>query len=202
MEKDYYRILGVAKNASGEEIKRAYRRLAQQHHPDKGGSQDKFKEINEAYQVLSDSQKRQQYDHFGTTFDPSYAGYGGASGFEGFGGQGFRWNTEGVDFDFNDIFENFFGEAFSTVQTEVAITPSQAVLGDELELIVGGERLHFSIPAGIQDNTTFRFRGKGASLRRGDGRGDLLVNVRIKIPERLSREQKELYERLKEIERR
>jgi len=78
--KDYYEILGVGKNASQDEIKRAYRKLAHEHHPDKkGGDEKKFKEINEAYQILGDEQKRQQYDRFGKTF----AG-GGQSGFSGF----------------------------------------------------------------------------------------------------------------------
>jgi len=100
MSKDYYSILGVSENASKEEIKRAYRRLAHQYHPDKNGGDDKkFKEVNEAYQVLSNDQKRQQYDQFGTAFDQ-----GGFSGFEdifkGFSGQRF----EGFGDIFGDIF--------------------------------------------------------------------------------------------------
>lgn len=83
MPKDYYEILGIPKNASPDEIKRAYRKLAHQHHPDKGGDAEKFKEVNEAYQVLSDPQKRTQYDQFGTTFEQARAG-GGFSGFDGF----------------------------------------------------------------------------------------------------------------------
>ncbi|HSA08714.1 MAG TPA: DnaJ domain-containing protein, partial [Candidatus Moranbacteria bacterium] len=82
MAADYYKILGVNKNASDDEIKKAYRKLAHQHHPDKqGGDSNKFKEINEAYQVLSDKTKRQQYDQFGRTFEQR--GGGQAGGFEG-----------------------------------------------------------------------------------------------------------------------
>lgn len=108
-KRDYYEVLGVAKGASADEIKKAFRRAAVQHHPDKeGGSEEKFKEINEAYDVLKDAQKRQRYDQFG------HAGVGGSSGgsgyaggnpFEGFGGQN-------VNFDFGgmgDIFSQFFG---------------------------------------------------------------------------------------------
>lgn len=106
--KDYYKILGVDSKASSEEIKKAYRKLAHQHHPDKsGGNEAKFKEINEAYQVLSDKQKRAQYDRFGTA-DP-VSGFGGGQGnpFGDFGG-GFTWNN-GSDFgDISDIFETFF----------------------------------------------------------------------------------------------
>jgi len=111
MSKDYYQILGVSKSASADEIKKAFRKLAHQHHPDKaGGSDAKFKEINEAYQVLSDTSKRKSYDQFGSNFDQA----GGDGGFNwqdfsqggGFGGQG------GVDFDLGDlgdIFGDFFG---------------------------------------------------------------------------------------------
>ena len=71
MPKDYYKILGVARGASEEEVKTAFRRLAHQHHPDKGGSTEKFKEINEAYQVLGNGDKRKAYDRFGAGFDGS-----------------------------------------------------------------------------------------------------------------------------------
>ncbi len=114
---DYYELLGVSKQASQDEIKKAFHKLAHKHHPDKGGDEKKFKEINEAYQVLSDTQKRQQYDQFGRTFD----GMGGGNGGQGFNGQGFdfnwawgngRQNQDGVEFDFEDvgsIFEDFLG---------------------------------------------------------------------------------------------
>ncbi len=105
--KDYYKILGVEKNASEEEIKKAFRKLAHQHHPDKqGGNEGKFKEANEAYQVLSDKQKRAQYDRFGTA-DAGFGGFGGgAQGFEGFDFSGF--SAGGQNGDLGDIFESFF----------------------------------------------------------------------------------------------
>jgi len=115
MAKDYYKILGVSRNASKEEIKRAYRRLAHQYHPDKkGGDEKKFKEINEAYQVLSDDKKRAQYDRFGTAFDGQFRGF--ESGF--FEGINFEDLFKGFDFadfrnrgfDFGDIFGDFFGQ--------------------------------------------------------------------------------------------
>lgn len=102
---DYYEILGVTKGASQDEIKKAFHKLAHKYHPDKGGDEKKFKEINEAYQVLSDAQKRQQYDQFGRTFDQGGGG----------GAQDFNWawqsNPPGGGFDaedLGDIFENFF----------------------------------------------------------------------------------------------
>ena len=126
---DYYKILGVSRGASDDEIKKAYRKLAHQYHPDKsGGDEKKFKEINEAYQVLSDKQKRQQYDQFGRTFEQGGAGFSGFEGFSARGGAGgwdfgdiFRqggfsarggssgWEFEGGDF--SDIFSDIFGTA-------------------------------------------------------------------------------------------
>lgn len=108
MPKDYYHILGVGKTASEEEIKKAYRKLAHQYHPDKpGGDEKKFKEINEAYQILSDRVKRAQYDRFGTA--ESMGGFPGAGGVPG-GGFGFDFDPQafGDMGDFGDIFESFF----------------------------------------------------------------------------------------------
>ena len=104
-KRDYYEVLGVAKTANDDEIKKAYRSLAKKYHPDMNpGDKEaevKFKEVNEAYAVLSDSEKRQKYDRFGhAAFDPTQGG--GGSGFGGFGGFG-------ADFDFGDIFSSFFG---------------------------------------------------------------------------------------------
>ncbi len=114
MSKDYYKTLGVDKNATPDEIKKAFRRLALEHHPDKTGGQDeKFKEVNEAYSTLSDSKKRQQYDTFGSAgpgMGGGQGGYGqGFDGFDfsGFGGQG----GQGYEFDMGDVFGSFFGGA-------------------------------------------------------------------------------------------
>lgn len=116
---DFYTILGVSRNASMEEIKKAYRKLAHKHHPDKqGGDAEKFKKINEAYQVLSDPKKREQYDRFGAAFGSQ--GFNGQGGFDGFdfsnGFGGFGPFGEGRSVNFEDIFDIFgeaFGEAFS-----------------------------------------------------------------------------------------
>jgi molecular chaperone DnaJ len=102
MSKDYYKALGIDKNATAEEVKAAFRRLALEHHPDRGGNAEKFKEANEAYQVLSDPSKRAQYDRFGSVPDGAQ-GFGG----QGFNGQGFNVNFE----DFGDIFGGF-GDIF------------------------------------------------------------------------------------------
>ena len=108
MAKDYYQILGVSKDASIDDIKKAYRKLAQKHHPDTGGEETAFKEINEAYQVLSDPTKRQQYDQFGSAGFEQQAGYG--PGFEGFGNFDFDDIFGGAEGGgFGDLFDMFFG---------------------------------------------------------------------------------------------
>ncbi len=117
MAKDYYETLGIGKDASDDDIKRAFRKLAHKYHPDKGnGNDEKFKEVNEAYQVLSDKQKRARYDQFGHAFDGAGGG-GGAGGFPGGGFGGFDFSNfqqaggaQGFDFgNMGDIFEGVFG---------------------------------------------------------------------------------------------
>lgn len=146
-KRDYYEILGVGKTASDDEIKKAFRKLAVKHHPDKeGGDETKFKEANEAYEVLKDKQKRQRYDQFG------HAGVGGASG--GGGGnpfEGFNFNGQDIHFDFGggggggafgDIFSQFFGGGQQTygptkgrdVETRVTLNFEEAVFGKEVKL--------------------------------------------------------------------
>jgi molecular chaperone DnaJ len=112
MPKDYYDILGVSKGASADEIKSAFRKKAHEHHPDKGGNAEKFKELNEAYQVLGNAEKRQRYDQFGSAaFNQGGGGYGAG----GFGGQGFSgFQNGGMNFDFEDLGDMFggFGDIF------------------------------------------------------------------------------------------
>ncbi len=139
-KRDYYEVLGVGKGASADEIKKAFRRAAVEHHPDKGGEAAKFNEINEAYEVLKDSEKRKRYDQFG------HAGIGGAGGdpFGGFGGaQGQNINFDFGDLGLGDIFSSFFGGGGGQqqrqargrdVETSVEITFEQAVFGTEVDL--------------------------------------------------------------------
>ena len=150
-KRDYYEVLGVSKNASADELKKAYRKAAVQHHPDKeGGDETKFKEINEAYEVLKDQQKRQRYDQFGHAGvggNGGGNGYGGGNPFEGFGGQN-------VHFDFGDgglgdIFGQFFGGGTGQqqrgpkrgrdVETTLTLTFEQAIFGVEEELTLDME---------------------------------------------------------------
>lgn len=143
MAKDYYQILGVSRTASQEEIKRAFRRLAQKHHPDKGGNAEKFKEIGEAYQVLSDVQKRRQFDQFGTTFEGMHGhGFSWQDFAQNFGRQEYGFGGPGISFDLGDLGEMMgdifgFGRASRKVgprrgndlQTETTIDFAEAVFG-------------------------------------------------------------------------
>jgi molecular chaperone DnaJ len=145
-KRDYYEVLGVAKGASADEIKKAYRKAAVKHHPDKeGGDETKFKEINEAYEVLKDQQKRQRYDQFGHAGVGGNSGGSGAGGnpFEGFGGQagGFDFGDGGL----GDIFGQFFGggqqrqqgpKRGRDVETTLQLTFEQAVFGVEEEIVL------------------------------------------------------------------
>lgn len=149
MAEDYYKILGVSKDASDDEIKKAYRKLAHKYHPDKqGGDENKFKEINEAYQVLSDKTKRQQYDQFGQAFgNGGFGGQGGFSGdFSGFSAQGGPASGWDFKFDMGSDFEDIFSNIFSgggrgrrrkrghDIQVDVEIDFSEMVFGAEREI--------------------------------------------------------------------
>jgi len=142
-KRDYYEVLGINKDASPDEIKKAFRRAAIQYHPDKqGGDEEKFKEVNEAYEVLKDSAKRQRYDQFG------HAGVGGAAGggnpFEGFGGGGQNVHFDFGDLGLGDIFESFFGGGGQQgqqrqargrdVEARVEVSFEDAVFGTEVSV--------------------------------------------------------------------
>ena len=196
MAKDYYDILGVSKSASEAEIKKAYRSKAHKLHPDKGGDKAAFQEINEAYQVLGDKNKRSQYDQFGSVGRGSPSSGGGFEG-QGFGFDGFNVNFGGQSQGgFGSIFEDLFESAFSQVQVQLQISIPQAVLGDTVRFKTNfGDEIELRIPPATQEGQSFRFRGKGQQTRRG--RGDLTVVIHIETPKHLTREQRELYEQLK-----
>ncbi|MDP3962376.1 MAG: DnaJ C-terminal domain-containing protein [bacterium] len=186
MGKDYYKTLGVDKSASKEEIKKAFRKMAHEHHPDKqGGSDAKFKEASEAYSVLSDDAKRRQYD----TFGQSGAGFGGGQG--GFqGGQGFNGfdfsqftgaNGQGFEFDLGDIFSEFFGgggrrpRRGSNITIDIKMTFKEAAFGITKEINVNNEKIAVTIPPGVENGQALRVQGKGEN---GDGgRGDLIIRI-------------------------
>jgi len=143
-QRDYYDVLGVGKDASADEIKKAFRRAAVEHHPDRGGEEAKFKELNEAYEVLKDADKRKRYDQFG------HAGVGGSPFGGGFGGgQGQNVNFDFGDLGLGDIFSSFFGGGGQQqqqrqargrdVEAGVEISFEQAVFGTEVDLTLNLE---------------------------------------------------------------
>lgn len=143
MAKNYYEILDVDKKASKDEIKKAFHKLAHKYHPDKeGGDEAKFKEANEAYQILSDDAKRAQYDTYGQTFNGGGgAGPGGFGGFEGFDFSGFQ-NGQGVEFDLGDIFSEFFGggrgrgKRGRDISVDIQVTFKESVFGTERKVLI------------------------------------------------------------------
>ncbi len=201
-KRDYYEILGVKKDASADEIKKAFRKLAVKYHPDKdGGDEAKFKEANEAYEVLKDPGKRQRYDQFG------HAGIGGNGGpaggnpfegFESFGGQNVHFDFGGADL--GDLFNSFFTGAGGfnrgsrrgrDVETAITIDFKQAVFGTEqtLQLNINNKKedIKVKIPAGIDDGATMRLSGRGEALS-GGVNGDLYIRIRVQPHKKFTRE--------------
>ncbi|MBI2464812.1 DnaJ domain-containing protein [Candidatus Shapirobacteria bacterium] len=181
MKKDFYETLGVNKGASKDEIKSAYRKMAMQNHPDRNKSPDaeeKFKEINEAYEVLSNEQKKSAYDQFGhAAFDPSSGGFGGTTHTSQNGPFSYSWQSSsganpfgGQEFDFGgfsnpfDIFEQFFGGNVGGGQRrqqiptyKIQISFLDAANGVEKQVDIEGKRKTIKIPAGVDDGQRIRF---------------------------------------------
>jgi molecular chaperone DnaJ len=189
-EKDFYAILGVDKKASGDEIKKKYRSLAREFHPDKTKGDDaleeKFKAVSEAYDILSDSKKRAEYDEARSLFERG--GFRGPMGGQGGGGDFSDLFGGGSP---NDIFANLFGgggvrrgpRKGQDLQTESTITFKEAIIGTTLELklsLDGGkpQTITARVPAGVNDGAKIRVKGKGAPGEAGPGDLFILLHVR------------------------
>jgi len=204
-ERDYYEILGLKKGASPEEIKKAFRKLAVKYHPDKNAgdkkAEDRFKEINEAYAVLSDPEKKSQYDQFGSAgFQQRYSQEDIFRNFNA--GDVFReFNLGGSD----DVFSRIFGmgggrqgrgRAMSRkgqdFEMELAISFLEAFSGGEKRVAFSregrSEELSVKIPAGIDSGARLRLTGKGGAGIGGGANGDLYLNIVVREDHRYSRE--------------
>ena len=203
--RDYYHILGVNKNASGEEIKRAYRKLAMKYHPDKNPNrkeaEERFKEINEAYAVLSDKEKRKQYDTFGAegfrqrfTQEDIFRGFDMeeilSSLFGGRGKRQFRYGGRG-GFDFGDLFGQTayqdmgrMPQKGEDILYELTISLEESALGGEKRISYRKngkmEEVSVKIPHGISSGKKLRLAGKGMEGKNGGPSGDLYLQINIK----------------------
>jgi len=213
--RDYYETLGVSKTASADEIKSAFRKLARKHHPDvakdKKAAEEKFKQINEAYEVLSDTDKRRKYDELGANWDqpggfhppPGWGGGGQRGGGNPFGGG----NSGGVEFEFggtgfSDFFEAFFGggrgrsahgfgqrpqaaERGNDVEADIMVTLEEALKGSTRQVSLRRsdstkvETYQVKIPRGVHEGQRIRLAGQGGAGEGGGKSGDLFLRVRL-----------------------
>ncbi len=222
--KDYYKILGVSKKATTDEIKKAYRKLARKYHPDVNpgnkSAEKNFKEINEAYQVLSDPKKREKYDAYGADWahvtDEQHAAwnksggykkqYAGTGGFSSAGGAGADMG------DFSDFFRSMFGgSGFSgssfggssgrrtrsmkgqDYQAELHL-PLRHVYTDSQQMLnVNGKKIRITIPAGIKDGQVIKLKGKGGPGLNGGPAGDLYITIFVDKDPVFERRNNDLY---------
>jgi len=225
--KDYYQILGVSKNASGEEIRKAYRKLARKYHPDVNPGNreaaERFKEINEAYQVLSDPEKRRKYDHLGSSYEQwqnmgkNAGGFDWSQWFTGQPGGGrvytdFQGGDLGGFGSFSDFFHAIFGSAAGgprtgtrtdtwtrarrrgrDIEQEVEITLEEAYRGTKRLIAMNGHRLEANIPPGVKTGSKVRLRGQGYPGANGGPNGDLYLRIKVRDHPRFERRGDDLY---------
>ncbi|MBT9392932.1 J domain-containing protein [Hymenobacter sp. NST-14] len=210
--KDYYQVLGVDKTASQDQIKKAYRKLARQYHPDVNPdnpeAERKFKEANEAHEVLSDEEKRRKYDQLGADWQRyQQAGRGGQNPGGGFdwsqyaqgGGQGGGFGGEDPfgGADFSDFFSSMFGgmggqgggrpRAGQDYQAELELSLEDAYQGGPRTLTVNGKNLRLTIQPGVEDGQVIRLRDQGGPGRNGGPAGSLYITLRLRPDARYSR---------------
>lgn len=216
--KDYYKVLGVAKNATDDEIKKAYRKLAIKYHPDKNQgdkeAEAKFKEVAEAYEVLKDPDKRKKYDEMGANwkyYQQHGAPEGGSSQY-GSRGSGFRYEGDlndlfGDSGGFSDFFQSFFGGGSQRsapygmkgqdYRAEANVTLEEAYHGTSRLIELNGQKLRIRIKPGIESGQLLRIKGKGAPGLHGGSAGDLLINVQIEGHPLYTRKVNDLYKTMK-----
>lgn len=200
--KDYYTILGVNKKATKDEIKKAYRSLAKKYHPDKTNGdkvlEEKFKEISEAYEVLSHDENRKKYDELGANWKNQQQQGGGPGGFDysqyyaNTGGQGRHQTYEGDPEMFSDFFNNIFGGGYSgasgrpkpsrkgqNYSTEMEMTLEEAYHGGIRIININGKKLRLTTKPGTRDKQKIKLAGKGSPGINGGSFGDLIITIHI-----------------------
>lgn len=211
---DYYKVLGVENNATSDEIKKAYRKLTKRYHPDlhpnDPTAKERFQEINEANEVLSDPEKRRKYDEYGENwrhadeYEAQRRQYGNSNGgydFGGFSGFGDFSGNAGNSSGFSDFFEQLFGTGgFRTrkrngedIQATVTLSLRDAAVAHRQTFSIGGEEVRISLPAGIADGQKIRLKGRGAPSPSGGERGDLYITFRIEPDKEFTRKGDDLY---------
>lgn len=216
--KDYYKILGVEKSATQDDIKKAFRKLAKQYHPDKNpgdkASEEKFKEVSEANEVLSDPEKRKKYDQLGSNWKHyQNAGTDGNDWFRNYqrssqtGGSHFSGNFDdmfGNVGGFSDFFESFFGGAGSYTgkshsrkgsdfEAALKISLEEAHHGAEKEFLVDGRKIKIKLQPGIEHGKKLRLKNQGAEGVNGGEKGDLYLTVQIEKHPKYDRKGNDLY---------
>lgn len=216
--KDYYKILGVEKTATIEQIKKAYRKLAIKYHPDKNPNdkkaEEKFKEINEANDVLSNEEKRKQYDELGENWQHYQQQGGNPNDYAQYArsrqsqGGGYSGNFSGNEEQFSDFFESIFGKGAAgfgnarhrtygmdgnDMQAEASITLEEAFNGTSRQINLENQKLNLKIKPGITDGQVLRLRGKGGAGYNGGQNGDLLITIHILPNSRFERKGNDLY---------
>ncbi|MCL4542929.1 MAG: DnaJ domain-containing protein [Deltaproteobacteria bacterium] len=197
--KDYYKILGIDKTASTDNIKKAYRKLARKYHPDVNPNdktaESKFKELQEAYDILKDEKKRKEYDALGTEyFNFKNAGAGGGPShgeyyynYSADGRSGFNFNTAGAGVNFEDIFSDLFSRSGkkqgpskgNDLSAALEISVIESVKGTERIINVNGEKIKIKIPAGIPNGGKIKVSGKGSPGLNGGPGGDLYIDIAV-----------------------
>jgi curved DNA-binding protein len=213
--KDYYKTLGVDRNASEKEIKSAYRKLARKHHPDVNpndkAAEERFKEISEAYEVLSDSGKRARYDQYGQYWEQVKVGGqpGGQAppGWEGFDFGDFDRGRAGVgpESGFSDFFEMLFGQGRAgrggrirhapskgrNIEADLDISLEEAFNGAKKVFKLDGRTIELTIPKGVKDGQKMRLAGQGEEGP--GGKGDLMIRMRLRPHQTFTRKDDDLY---------
>jgi curved DNA-binding protein len=206
---DYYKVLGVSKKASDKEIKGAYRKLARKYHPDLNPNdpeaERKFKQVNEAHEVLSDSEKRKKYDEYGKDWQHADEYEKAQTARQQAGGYGQYTYSTGQDRDFSDFFESMFGgfdrgsgrgrQGFrgQDLHASLELDLREVYTTHKRTLTVGDRNIRITIPAGIEDQQTIRIKGYGAPGINNGPKGDLYLTFHIRNTTEFSREGANLF---------